>query len=429
YIGSQRIVSKLGDVGSFGVDPRREEYAGADISGAEAPDYKSKYEALQQVIKDEYEGFEVPYLAVDNDDYVDGEGFCCGDEMRTKSTLPADNVDYEKLQYYYHPDHLGSASYITNLDGEVVRHIEYVPFGEVFLEERNNTWNTPYLFNGKELDEETGLYYYGARYYNPRISLWYGVDPKAADASGWSPYRAFFCNPIRYTDPDGQWEWDAVGNLVAEKGDQSYSLAKFLGTSQQNAMTILGRSGVTANDKGILNLKIGQQLSKNTLYIDTKATSGKVVNNTQEATSHYLSGNGQAADVGDVSTNQLLQTSKFQAKHKKITSQEVQPTGYFSVDLTDETFHIGNTGVDYSVSGNGNSSSVNYTFFTNPTFGTDGFWDPDFIDEKVLGGWLGIDKYKPDGPGPNLERFGGTPYPYKTRERTYFFKPTTTGQE
>ncbi|MFV0345957.1 MAG: hypothetical protein ACK5IQ_06880 [Bacteroidales bacterium] len=46
-----------------------------------------------------------------------GEGFCCGDEMRTKSTLPADNVDYEKLQYYYHPDHLGSASYITNLDG------------------------------------------------------------------------------------------------------------------------------------------------------------------------------------------------------------------------------------------------------------------------------------------------------------------------
>ncbi|MEE0995852.1 MAG: hypothetical protein U0L74_00530 [Paludibacteraceae bacterium] len=34
---------------------------------------------------------------------------------------------------------------------------------EVFIEERNGTWNTPYLFNGKEFDEETGLYYYGAR--------------------------------------------------------------------------------------------------------------------------------------------------------------------------------------------------------------------------------------------------------------------------
>ena len=105
------------------------------------------------------------------------------------------NDDYEKMQFYYHPDHLGSSSYITNLDGEVSQHIEYVPFGEVFIEERNNTWNTPYRFNdcanegrgklacsmpsaanrrvklnAKEFDEETGLYYYGARYYEPRIN-------------------------------------------------------------------------------------------------------------------------------------------------------------------------------------------------------------------------------------------------------------------
>ena len=67
------------------------------------------------------------------------------------------NDDYEKMQFYYHSDHLGSSSYITNLDGEVMQHIEYVPFGEVFIEERNNTWNTPYLFNAKEFDEETGM--------------------------------------------------------------------------------------------------------------------------------------------------------------------------------------------------------------------------------------------------------------------------------
>ena len=84
--------------------------------------------------------------------------------------------DYKKMQFYYHPDHLGSSSYITNLDGEVTQHIEYVPFGEVFIEERNNTWNTPYLFNAKEFDEETGMYYYGARYYEPRLSLWMSVD-------------------------------------------------------------------------------------------------------------------------------------------------------------------------------------------------------------------------------------------------------------
>ena len=92
-----------------------------------------------------------------------------------KSFKDPDN--YENLQFFYHPDHLGNSSYITNLDGEVSQHIEYVPFGEVFIEERNNTWNTPYLFNAKEFDEETGMYYYGARYYESRVSLWMSTDP------------------------------------------------------------------------------------------------------------------------------------------------------------------------------------------------------------------------------------------------------------
>lgn len=56
YIGTQRIASKLGDVGSFGVDPRREEYAGSEVSGTEMPDYASKYKALQEVQKAIKEG-------------------------------------------------------------------------------------------------------------------------------------------------------------------------------------------------------------------------------------------------------------------------------------------------------------------------------------------------------------------------------------
>lgn len=62
-----------------------------------------------------------------------------------------DKDKYERLQFYYHPDHLGSSSYITNLDGEVTQHIEYLPFGEVFVEERNKTWNTPYPSMPKNL--------------------------------------------------------------------------------------------------------------------------------------------------------------------------------------------------------------------------------------------------------------------------------------
>ena len=101
--------------------------------------------------------FAVPYNGEDNNDYVDGKGFCCNDgsleaaQARVMARAMKNNFQegdtYEKMQFYYHPDHLGSSSYITNLDGEVVQHIEYVPFGEVFVEERNNIWNTPYLFN------------------------------------------------------------------------------------------------------------------------------------------------------------------------------------------------------------------------------------------------------------------------------------------
>ncbi|MFV0555050.1 MAG: hypothetical protein ACK5LR_10160 [Mangrovibacterium sp.] len=142
-------------MGSFGVDPRREEYAGANVSGVTAPNFGEKYAALQEVIKQNYAGFEIDYYEANNDDYVNGAGFCCGESMQSKS-IPTTGDAYEKLQYYYHPDHLGSASYITNLDGEVVQHIIYTPWGEVFCEERNNTWNTTFLLNAKQLDEETG---------------------------------------------------------------------------------------------------------------------------------------------------------------------------------------------------------------------------------------------------------------------------------
>ena len=216
YIGSQRIVSKLGDLASYGADPRRIPYAGTEADGVSV-DYQTKYNRQQQVIKDNYANFGVPYNGEDNNDYVNGQGFCCNDVAETsaarakaaraidgnltllnlggtrqsssKLALPSlaqgfkPNDDYEKMQFYYNPDQLGSSSYITNLDGEVVQHIEYVPFGEVFIEERNNAWNTPYLFNAKEYDEETGMYYYGARYYDPRISLWMSVDPLAEKKS------------------------------------------------------------------------------------------------------------------------------------------------------------------------------------------------------------------------------------------------------
>ena len=215
YVGSQRIVSKLGDLASYGADPRKIPYASNDADGVTV-NYKEKYNQQLQSIKENYKTFDLPYNGQDNPDYINGKGFSSDDDTPEAAQARAmartraangnfkTNEEYEKMQFYYHPDHLGSSSYITNLDGEVMQHIEYVPFGEVFIEERNNTWNTPYLFNAKELDEETGMYYYGARYYEPRLSLWMSCDPMQEKYPYVTTYSYTIDNPIKFIDSDGR---------------------------------------------------------------------------------------------------------------------------------------------------------------------------------------------------------------------------------
>ncbi|MFV0506651.1 MAG: hypothetical protein ACK5L5_08090, partial [Bacteroidales bacterium] len=151
----------------------------------------------------------------------------------------------------------------------------------------------------------------------------------------------------------------ATGNLVAQKGDNSYSMAKFLGTSQSNAMQMLNRGGVTANTKGVLNLKDGQSFAKDNLWVGTKSASAPVVNNTAEATAHYFYGNGAAADVGDKSTTELLSSPEFTKAHFRITNGLSESDhGFVKVDMEFSTFHIGTTQFKYDVSSNGNSNAV-----------------------------------------------------------------------
>src|SRR5690606_20925046 len=80
--------------------------------------------------------------------------------------------------------------------------------GELLVDEHTNSYNSPFKYNGKELDEETGNYFYGARYYDPKLSIFLSVDPLAEQAPDWTPYRYGFNNPIKYTDPTGMYEND-----------------------------------------------------------------------------------------------------------------------------------------------------------------------------------------------------------------------------
>ena len=72
---SQRIVSKLGDFDSYGADPRRVEKAGESFSGVKV-DYDTKYKKSLETVKANYASLDVPYYGLDNNDYVNGLGFC-----------------------------------------------------------------------------------------------------------------------------------------------------------------------------------------------------------------------------------------------------------------------------------------------------------------------------------------------------------------
>ena len=79
----------------------------------------------------------------------------------------------------------------------------YLPYGEEMARQKVAGWATPYTFTGKEKDDLTGLQYFGARYYDSRISIWYGVDPMAEKYPQYTPFNYTLGNPIRLVDPDG----------------------------------------------------------------------------------------------------------------------------------------------------------------------------------------------------------------------------------
>ena len=106
--------------------------------------------------------------------------------------------------FFYHSDHLGSTSYITDDKANITQYDAYLPYGELLVDEHSSSEDLPYKFNGKQFDEETGLYYYGARYMNPVASIWYGVDPLVEKYLNIGSYVYCAGNPVKLKDTDGR---------------------------------------------------------------------------------------------------------------------------------------------------------------------------------------------------------------------------------
>ncbi len=108
---------------------------------------------------------------------------------------------------YHHEDHLTGSNIDTNEEGNINQVLDYYPYGDIRLDDQLGDFDNDYKFTGKEKDDETGLYYYGARYYDSNIGRFVGIDPwegDLTDPQSFNKYSYVTNNPLKYVDPSGE---------------------------------------------------------------------------------------------------------------------------------------------------------------------------------------------------------------------------------
>ena len=260
---------------------------------------------------------------------------------------------------------------------------------EPYIDPQDTTRLGIYRFNGKEKDYESGFHYYGARYHwSEVLTGWLSVDPLVDKYPNISPYNYCMWNPVKLVDPDG----------------------------------------LFADDPPIK--KIANIISDIATRINNELESAKhptLLKNTINATAHYYYGQGEQMPLDKSLGDKLTETKEFQEKHQKIVNGETTTlSGNFGVDMTYvdplNTFFIGDTRVDYSISISEDNSTCTVTY---KLFSHDGFCDPNYIAEGVGDAARhfsnkSVRSLNADGKGPNLE-LGGKPYNFVPQIRKYEF--------
>jgi len=108
----------------------------------------------------------------------------------------------------------------VDVRGTLIDHAAYKPFGEFASSSSYILMTGSHYFTGKELDNSTGLYYYGARYYNPSLGRFIQPDPivkNVYDSQSLNPYSYCRNNPLRIADPTGMlgedWSMGGLGDV------------------------------------------------------------------------------------------------------------------------------------------------------------------------------------------------------------------------
>ncbi|WP_294225092.1 DUF6443 domain-containing protein [uncultured Chryseobacterium sp.] len=223
-----------------------------------------------------------------NTDYLDGFQYnasliAAGDDSSNfLQFVPTSEgyFDFQQNKYIYnYTDHLGNVrlSYFNNGSSvEVLEENNYYPFGMKHEGYNGLAGNSSYQYkyNGKELQTESGMYDYGARFYMPDIGRWGVVDPLAEQYRRFSPYNYTVNNPINFTDPDGRWVRGAgfFNNLFkSDARIHAEQWADKLGSGYYNVAVNKGNNGTWNVTSHTLRASVTETFNSggltNTLYI------------------------------------------------------------------------------------------------------------------------------------------------------------------
>lgn len=202
YIGSQRIASELAAI-TNNSQPLLCDQQISDKCSREAANFPSKKTALENKVNEAYGEFGLQHQTIKTDEFKKKIPLIYKEEVNPDGSgmkIPLNND--AGLSYYYHTNQINSVNYVSDITGKAVQHIEYLPYGQVFMENRQG-YSSQFTFSDKEEDRESGLTYFGARYYNSKVALWQSVDPMTDKYPGMSPYNYCLGNPINFIDEKG----------------------------------------------------------------------------------------------------------------------------------------------------------------------------------------------------------------------------------
>jgi len=141
---------------------------------------------------------------------------------------------FRKEAYYYHTDHLQSSTIITDQNGVNVEQMFYYPYGEM-TGYHTGSVNVKHKFNGHEYDGESGLYYMGARYYDPKLARFISADtivPMPFYPQSLNRYSFTMNNPVVLRELDGNCfagPSSAPSSFFSSMASMARSVARFVG--------------------------------------------------------------------------------------------------------------------------------------------------------------------------------------------------------